>query len=445
MAESGQQSKKKAYYKNTQFANEREWKTTYELRHKPILMLQSCLRVSYTSPKIMHWITDLLRWLYDKGSEITETEPFLEKYIARAVKENYLIKEDFNMGVETQHIVFNYLDYLLWKENKKKYDDFSFEYRNSVEHWYPQHPSEGTFESWSHDEGLDHFGNLCLVQRKTNSKFSNLSPISKKGSFKDTIENGSIKLRIMSKLTTDNREWKTVIFKKHGEEMSDSNITTSDIHETIDQEISNLLTDNKEYRVQDHLYQNNEVYQFALHNACYDAFMNEEFDPKQPWFMDHSIERKNYVLFEKIANPLLTNSAYYMKYGTPNYMDLNIEIIGDDRLAMAHNYVLNGDVMADPDVEFTVDKKNRMLYPQTYQQDSLQYFERVDGDSIRARELNHFMHEWLTNVVDQKYKVQTIYTEDKELSVKENPNAVRSFCKQNGIGMMAHKLKELEK
>ena len=235
------------------------------------------------------------------------------------------------------------------------------------------------------------------------------------------------------------------VMEKYKEIVSDSNITTSDIHETIDQEISNLLTDNKEYRVQDHLYQNNEVYQFALHSACYDAFMNEEFDPKQSWFMDHSIERRNYEMFEKIANPLLTNSAYYMKYGTPNYMDLNIEIIGDDRLAMAHNYVLNGDVMADPDVEFTVDKKNRMLYPQTYQQDSLQYFERVDGDSIRARELNHFMHEWLTNVVDQKYKVQTIYTEDKELSVKENPNVVRSFCKQNGIGMMAPKLKELEK
>lgn len=217
LCSSGQQSKKKAYYKNTQFANEREWKTTYEPRHKTILMLQSCLRVSYTSPKIMHWITDLLVWLYDKGSEITETEAFLEKYIANVVNENYLKKEDFNTGVETQHIVFNYLDYLLWKENK--YDNFTFEYRNSVEHWYPQHPSEGTFESWSHNEGLDHFGNLCLVQRKINSKFSNLSPISKKGSFKDTIENGSIKLRIMSKLTTDNREWKTTGFKKHGEEM----------------------------------------------------------------------------------------------------------------------------------------------------------------------------------------------------------------------------------
>ena len=47
----------------------------------------------------------------------------------------------------------------------------------------------------------------------------------------------------------------TSMMEKYKEVMSDSNITTSDIHETIDQEISNLLTDNKEYRVQDHLYQ----------------------------------------------------------------------------------------------------------------------------------------------------------------------------------------------
>ena len=265
----------------------------------------------------------------------------------------------------------------------------------------------------------------------------NLHMLEKKNQYITPVEMEELNHDIVLKIAS--------VMEKYKKVMSDSNITTSDIHETIDQKISNLLTDNKEYRVQDHLYQNNEVYQLVLHSACYDAFMNEEFDPKQSWFMDHSIERRNYELFEKIASPLLTNSAYYMKYGTPNYMDLNIEIIGDDRLAMAHNYVLNGDVMADPDVEFTVDKKNRMLYPQTYQQDSLQYFERVDGDSARARELNHFMHEWLTNVVDQKYKVQTIYTEDKELSVKENPNAVRSFCKQNGIGMMAPKLKELEK
>ena len=286
---------------------------------------------------------------------------------------------------------------------------------------------------------------LVNIQSKAHEMIELIEPVFKENLHMLEKENQYITPVEMEELNHDIVLKVASVMEKYKEIVSDSNITTSDIHETIDQEISNLLTDNKEYRVQDHLYQNNEVYQRVLHSACYDAFMNEEFDPKQSWFMDHSIERRNYEIFEKIASPLLTNSAYYMKYGTSNYMDLNIEIIGDDRLAMAHNYVLNGDVMADPDVEFTVDKKNRMLYPQTYQQDSLQYFERVDGDSNRARELNHFMHEWLTNVVDQKYKVQTIYTEDKELSVKENPNAVRSFCKQNGIGMVAPKLKELEK
>lgn len=286
---------------------------------------------------------------------------------------------------------------------------------------------------------------LVNIQSKAHEMIELIEPMFKENLHMLEKENQYITPVEMEELNHDIVLKIASMMEKYKEVMSDSNITTSDIHETIDQEISNLLTDNKEYRVQDHLYQNNEVYQFVLHSACFDAFMNEEFDPKQSWFMNHSIERRNYELFEKIASPLLTNSAYYIKYGTSNYMDLNIEVIGDDRLAMAHNYVLNGDVMADPDVEFTVDKKNRMLYPQTYQQDSLQYFERVDGDSTRARELNHFMHEWLTNVVDQKYKVQTIYTEDKELSVKENPNAVRSFCKQNGIGMMAPKLKELEK
>ena len=286
---------------------------------------------------------------------------------------------------------------------------------------------------------------LVNIQSKAHEMIELIEPVFKENLHMLEKENQYITPVEMEELNHDIVLKIASMMEQYKEVMSDSNITTSDIHETIDQEISNLLTDNKEYRVQDHLYQNNEVYQLGLHSACYDAFMNEEFDPKQSWFMDHSIERRNYEMFEKIASPLLTNSAYYMKYGTPNYMDLNIEIIGDDRLAMAHNYVLNGDVMADPDVEFTVDKKNRMLYPQTYQQDSLQYFERVDGDSARARELNHFMHEWLTNVVDQKYKVQTIYTEDKELSIKENPNAVRNFCKQNGIGMMAPKLKELEK
>ena len=227
---SGQQSNKKPYYTNTSFKQGSEWEKTNDSRTKTNIMLQSALRVSYTSPKIMHWITNLLIWLADNNCQNTEEEHIvnygqkIESFAQNAVKEVFLNKcqdENYAMGVDTPHIVFNYLDYLLWKSDKTKYDKFVFEFRNSVEHWYPRHPSEGTFESW-HD-GVDQFGNLCIIQRNVNSKFSNMSPEAKKSTFEKMIDKGSLKLRIMRDLTNNNCNknitasscWKSEVCKQH--------------------------------------------------------------------------------------------------------------------------------------------------------------------------------------------------------------------------------------
>ena len=198
-------------------------------------MMQSALRVSYTSPKVMHWITKLLIWLSEadckniKNDAITKFDEVAENIAIDAVRENFFqVCSDgvYAMGVNTPHIVFNYLDYLLWyydRSGKKKYSDFVFEFRNSVEHWYPQNPSEGTFEQWQ--DGVDQFGNLCIIQRNVNSKFSNMSPEAKKSTFKDMIVKGSIKLRIMSELTEKSGDkpaslnWKERAYKAHEEEM----------------------------------------------------------------------------------------------------------------------------------------------------------------------------------------------------------------------------------
>lgn len=232
---SGQQSKKKPYYRNSKFTKSGEWASTNDWRTKTNIMIQSALRVSYTSPKVMHWITKLLIWLSEgdckhiKNDDITRFDVVAEEIAIDAVKENFFnVCQDgiYAMGVNTPHIVFNYLDYLLWyfdRESKKKYTDFIFEFRNSVEHWYPQNPSEGTFEQWK--DGVDQFGNLCIIQRNVNSKFSNMSPEAKKSTFKDMIAKGSIKLRIMSELTEKNGDkaaslyWKETMYKKHEEEM----------------------------------------------------------------------------------------------------------------------------------------------------------------------------------------------------------------------------------
>ncbi len=223
MEVSGQESKKKAYFKNTELRDHKEWRTTSETRSKEAIMLQSALRVSYTSPKVMHWITELLIWLYnDKNREKWWKFNSVAEQIAKdAVIEGFFDANDLCMGVNTPHIVFNYLDYLLWKDNKRKYADFVFEFRNSVEHWYPQHPSEGTFETWGQDE-VDYFGNLCIIQRSVNSRFSNMAPAAKKSTFGQMIRKGSLKLRLMAEMTSSgtdaNIKWKQD-YDRHGQEM----------------------------------------------------------------------------------------------------------------------------------------------------------------------------------------------------------------------------------
>lgn len=218
-----------------------------------------------------------------------------------------------------------------------------------------------------------------------------------------------------------------------------------DVDRLIDQKLINFLSSDDKYATQAQLFSNNPNYNRALRSACYNALVNPNFDINQPWFIDHSIERRNYELFEDIAKPLLTNDAYYMKFTTPGFMDLNIEIIDENRLAIAHNFELNGDLMADPDVEFTVDKENRLLYPQTYQQDTLQIYERLDSNPIRTNELNQFMNQWFNNITDQYYVVDKVYSENFEFSKKENPSAMRKFCKEHDIPWMCPAPKELER
>lgn len=230
---SGSKKNKQPSYVNTRLCSPNEGEETYAPRNKECLMIQSALRVSYTSPKVVHWITELLVWLFDKESELPKLADKAERIAAEAVAKGFFKKslekmrsydlqeyksEDYAFGVRTPHIVFNYLDYLLWKADKEKYNDFVFEFRNSVEHWYPQNPSEGSFEKW---DKRDRFGNLCIISRSVNSKFSNLSPESKMKTYKKMVQKGSLKLRIMGDIIEgcSSKKWKDSKCIEHEIEM----------------------------------------------------------------------------------------------------------------------------------------------------------------------------------------------------------------------------------
>ena len=232
--------KRTAYYVPSDWC-ENEEKSKGNSREE-ILMLQSCLRVTYTEFKGMHWITKLLDWLYNEHKNGTisfaDYANIIEKYTCKEAKAyvDELRSENIRQGTSTKHLIFNYLDFLLWKEAKDNrkfkaqggtWEPFVFAYRNSVEHWYPQHP-EGYQQNqqlvWidPDDKGrraVDQFGNLCVVQPSENSKFSNLKPSAKKIQYRDTVFGGSLKLRRMAELTPENEiEWKTVC-AEHGQKM----------------------------------------------------------------------------------------------------------------------------------------------------------------------------------------------------------------------------------
>lgn len=199
-------------------------------------MIQSCLRVSYTSPKSMHWITASLRWLYSHKTNVS-LEQLCEvgkKFAKQGVRCEFWANEHFDsLGVHTPHIALNFLDYVLWEKMRRgdadvqvvcrtrsmpQLEPFAFEFRNTVEHWYPQHPSD--FDAW---DKVDMFGNLAILPRSENSRFSNLKPNAKKEQFGEKIAHGSLKLRLMANLTpkgeAGERQWREKTCREHGEEM----------------------------------------------------------------------------------------------------------------------------------------------------------------------------------------------------------------------------------
>lgn len=185
--------------------------------NKQLRTLQSALRITYTSPKTMHWITLVLAELLK--NESVNLICLLEEYCKEKV-----IASDYRnrSGFRIERIVFSYLDYLLYRDGYSLdgkeiifplRDEWQFQFRSSIEHFYPQHPD--ATEPWD-SEHLNCFGNLALITVSGNSKFSNMPP---EGKIQyDDIINQSLKLKIM-KAMTEGETWTKEKVKKHEEEM----------------------------------------------------------------------------------------------------------------------------------------------------------------------------------------------------------------------------------
>ena len=79
------------------------------------------------------------------------------------------------------------------------------------------------------------------------------------------------------------------------------------------------------------------------------------------------------------------------------------------RIALAHNGLQNGDVMADPDVEVRIYPDQKIAEALTFQNDYLGIYQEVyDGEKCNnklKRELNIFLDDWLANILDSGYEL----------------------------------------
>ncbi len=116
---------------------------------------------------------------------------------------------------------------------------------------------------------------------------------------------------------------------------------------------------------------------------------------------------------------LKADGAWKIKTDSKSIMPLNIDYIGKgpnghDAIAVAHNYLQNGDVMADPDMQMEIADflRGPELYPYTFQQDPGIYQEiytldetgKVKGVRVKLqKELRSFVRTWGANLRKQGF------------------------------------------
>lgn len=209
---------------------------------KEIRMLEAMFHVSAPTQIYKHWLNALLYYIHKQedfdssflrdrlyhlacsymlyiylGKEKSDFEDVIygSNNFSPHNNTNNIDWVQIDCGCNVHNFVFNFYDFITWKENATKYPKFEFSYRTSVEHFYPQNPMPG-YDNLK-DRGLDCFGNLCLISRGMNSKFSNNMPKAKLDNFGlvEEVRNGlSIKLLEMMDIVKSKGDWSETEIKE---------------------------------------------------------------------------------------------------------------------------------------------------------------------------------------------------------------------------------------
>lgn len=118
-------------------------------------------------------------------------------------------------------------------------------------------------------------------------------------------------------------------------------------------------------------------------------------------------------IYEKInllvnGLPEFMRTKGYLKLKSAGFMDLTIEKIAQNRIALTHYYELNGDLVPDPEITVKIHLDKGLAEADTYQ-DTYSYQEIYPEEGKvnlkLKKDINSFLSQWLDNL-----KVQGFYS-----------------------------------
>ena len=99
----------------------------------------------------------------------------------------------------------------------------------------------------------------------------------------------------------------------------------------------------------------------------------------------------------------------YMKFTCDGMMGLNCDRLTNSMIAIAHNGLLNGDVMADPDVQIVIYPGKKEAVGITFQNDYMGIYQDINAtgkvNEKLKNEINIFLDDWLSNIINCEYKL----------------------------------------
>jgi len=168
--------------------------------------------------------------------------------------------------------------------------------------------------------------------------------------------------------------------------------------------------------------------------------------------LSNTIQRGNYHALAALAPEIVIGeSSYMMLTAGEGFVPLTIHRFLENRIGVAHHVNLNGNILADPYMEFVINNNEETLSARSYQHDGRGIRQVVEGendevaDSNLAGEFDSFALQWLSNLRQYNYQKEkmSVLSLGEEIEVaygaggnvtaiNGQPEAIDDYMRKNG-------------